>query len=135
MADGASEGEARRTARLRFGPPDSVREQCRDTRRVGVLEDLVRDLAYPTRVLVRSPGFALTAVLSLALGLGANIAIFSVVDAVLLRSLPVRHPEELVFIEATGTEGANGAPPTPASNGFATRRRHSPRCRPSPPTI
>ena len=113
VAGGATEADARRRARLAFGSLDVVTEQCRDTRRVRLLEDFGRDLIYAMRGLARSPGFAVTSILSLALGLGANTAIFSVVDAVLLRSLPVRHPQELVFIQATGTAGANGAPPYP----------------------
>jgi len=110
---GATAADARRAARLSFGPAGAVFEQCRDSRRVGVLEDFGRDLTYAMRGLARSPGFAVTAILSLALGLGANTAIFSIVDAVLLRSLPVRNPQELVFIQAGGTEGTNGAPPYP----------------------
>src|SRR6476469_3947493 len=113
MADGASHADARRAARLALGSVDLVTEQCRDTSRLALLDDLVRDLTYAIRGLARSPGFAVTAILSLALGLGANTAIFSLVDAVLLRSLPVRHPQELVFIQAAGTAGPNGAPPYP----------------------
>ena len=113
MADGASHADARRAARLAFGSIDLVTEQCRDTRRLALFDDLLRDLTYAIRGLARSPGFAVTAILSLALGLGANTAIFSLVDAVLLRSLPVQHPQELVFIQAAGTAGPNGAPPYP----------------------
>jgi predicted permease len=113
MESGLSEPEARRAARLEFGSADLAGEQCRDARRVGLLEDFVKDLGYAWRLLRRSPGFALTAVLSLALGVGANTAIFSLVDAVLLRLLPVERPQELVFLHSAGTEGTSGAPPYP----------------------
>ena len=78
---GLSEVEARRAARLQFGSPGATREQCRDARQVSVLEDLVKDVRYAARMLVRSPGFTLTAVLSMALGIGANTAIFGLMDA------------------------------------------------------
>ena len=78
-----------------------------------LVDDLVRDTAYALRLLARSPGFAATAVVSLALGIGANTAIFSLVDTVLLRLLPVERPQELVFLQAVGSEGRAGAPPYP----------------------
>jgi predicted permease len=95
-AAGAPEDEARRAARINFGGVDKAREECRDARGVAALENLARDLRYSLRVLVRSPAFTTVAVLSLALGIGANVAIFTVVNAAMLRSLPVDHPERLV---------------------------------------
>ena len=120
LASGLDEREARRAARKVFGSMDLVRERCRDTRRVGLIEDLFGDLRYGARLLVRSPVFTATALLSLALGLGITTAIFSVADAVLWRMLPVVAPDQLVFIKASGTEGAGGAPPYPV---FARMRQ------------
>src|SRR5258708_24082616 len=77
------------------------KEQCRDTRRVGWIEDLMRDLRYAARTLRRRPGFTAIVVLSLALGIGANTAIFSITDGLLLRMLPVREPQQLVRIQGT----------------------------------
>jgi predicted permease len=77
------------------------------------LGDLWRDVRYALRLLRRSPGFAVAAGLTLALVLGANTAIFSLIDAVLFRTLPVDRPQELVFLEARGSEGASGSPPYP----------------------
>src|SRR5262245_37649289 len=94
-AAGLSEADARRAARLEFGSADAMKEECRDARRVGLLEDFLTDAGYALRLLRRSPGFFATAVVSLALGIGANTAIFSLVDTVLLRLLPVERPEEL----------------------------------------
>jgi predicted permease len=97
-----TESEARLAARREFGPLEATKEQCRDMRRVNLVEDLGKDLAYAVRLLRRSPGFTLTAVFSLALGIGANTAIFSVVDAVLLRMLPVSEPQQLLEVSRRG---------------------------------
>src|SRR4030095_15610499 len=113
MASGMTELEARHAARREFGSTDVAVEQCRDARRVTVIHDFVSDTRYAFRLLRRSPGFAVTAILSLPLGIGANTSIFSRVDTVLLRQLPVTRPHELVFLQAAGTDGGNGAPPYP----------------------
>jgi predicted permease len=102
IARGMSESEARLQARREFGSFALTQEACRDSRRITWIEDLGRDLLYAFRQLARSPGFTLTAVLSLALGIGANTAIFSLADAVLLRMLPVQEPQQLVEITRVG---------------------------------
>jgi predicted permease len=101
-AAGMSESGARIAAMREFGPVEATKEQCREMRRVGFVENLWTDLAFALRLLKRSPGFTLTAVLSLALGIGATTAIFSLVDIVLLRMLPVREPQQLVEITRPG---------------------------------
>ena len=113
MADGLSHAEARREARHAFGWPDAVRERARDARRVGLIEDLGKDIRHALRLAARSPGFAAIAIASLALGIGANTAIFSLVDAVLLRPLPVERPQDLVFLKIGGSDQTGGAPPYP----------------------
>jgi hypothetical protein len=102
VARGMMETEARLEARRAFGSYALIQEACRDARRVNWIEDLRRDLLYAFRQLTRSPGFTLTAILSLALGIGANTAIFSLADAVLLRMLPVQQPQQLVEITKVG---------------------------------
>src|SRR5579871_3414271 len=102
VAAGMAHPEARLTAQREFGSLEMTKEQCRDMRRVNFVRDLVKDLAYSFRLFMRSPGFTLTAVLSLALGIGANTAIFSLVDAVLLRMLPVRDAHLLVEVSRDG---------------------------------
>jgi len=101
-ASGMSESQARLAARREFGPSDAAKELCRDMRRVHLLEDLFKDLVYTGRVLKRSPGFTLTAVLSLALGIGANTVVFSVLNALVLRPLPIADAERVYFVNNSG---------------------------------
>jgi predicted permease len=105
---GMSQMEARRQARLAMGGGEQVRENCRDARGVSIVENTLRDFQHAARQLRKSPGFAAAVVMSLALGIGANTAIFTLIDAVLLRSLPVASPEQLYFVtrhQPSGTAG------------------------------
>lgn len=102
-AKGATRDEALRVARLQFGGLEQVKEDCRDARGTRWVEDLGADLRYAWRGLRKSPGFALVAVASLALGIGANTAVFSVLDYLMLRLLPgVEAPRELSALARNG---------------------------------
>ncbi|HET9401160.1 MAG TPA: ABC transporter permease [Candidatus Acidoferrales bacterium] len=99
MKAGMSRADAMRAARMEIGSADMVKEESRAWGWESRLETVWQDLRYAARVLAKNPGFAAVAVLSLALGIGANTAIFTLIDSVLLKTLPLKNPHELVIFE------------------------------------
>jgi hypothetical protein len=102
VAKGMSPDEAIRKARLRFGNPTAVKERVDAEDAALGFESFLRDARYAVRGFVKSPAFTIVAVLTLALGIGANTAVFQLLDAVRLRSLPIQNPRELVQLRIIG---------------------------------
>ena len=147
MRSGISESEARRLTRLEFGGIDQIKEDCRESRGTLWLESIVQDVRYGLRQLRKSPGFTFTVVVTLALGIGANTSIFTLVHSVLERSLPVSGPlaasigSAIRVLAATSTASKaitaiSTSSRTTSTLSFSIPRRSSSswrRCRPEAP--
>ena len=117
--EGMSEDEAHRKARCEFGSLPAAQERFYLQGRLAWVEKLLRDLRFACRSLLHSPGFAITAILTLALGIGANTAVFSVMNAVLLRTLPVRDPSRLVYLRTSNPPKGTGTIDTTQTFSYA----------------
>jgi putative ABC transport system permease protein len=109
---GRTRDEATRRARLEFGGHEQLKEEIRDARGVNLIETLFQDIRYGLRILGRTPVISGVAILSLALGIGANTAIFNLIDTVMLRMLPVEKPEELVQLLRANFSGTGEGSPS-----------------------
>jgi len=105
LAAGMSAEEARCAARRSVGGMEQIKEECRDMRGTGWTQDFAQDVRYGLRMLGKNPGFTAVAVLTLALGIGANTAIFTLLHATLWKPLPVDHPEEIYHLMRTSPSG------------------------------
>lgn len=140
--EGMSEEEARLAARRSFGNVTRAQERFYESGRWVWWNQLCQDIRYGLRMLRRSPGFAVVALLSLALGIGANTAIFQLLDAVRLRMLPVSNPQELAEVRLPSHYGTTGnffnwhsSSPTRSGSSSATISRPFPAFSPGPRTF
>jgi predicted permease len=108
IAKGMSRKEAYRQARVHFGSVERVRDECRQARGLRLIDDLIRDARYGGRRLAKTPGFTVLAVLSLAIGIGANTAMFSLVNAIIMREVPLDRLEDLVNVYESGANYSFG---------------------------
>jgi predicted permease len=99
--------EAQREARREMGGADQIKQRVRDIRAGALVDRVIQDVHYALRTLAKNPAFSMVAVLTLALGIGANTAMFSLLDQVVLRLLPVSHPDQLVIVRETGNHYGN----------------------------
>jgi putative ABC transport system permease protein len=116
VKSGITREEATRRARLDFGGHEQLKEEIRDARGVNLIETLFQDIRYGLRILGRTPVISCVALLSLALGVGANTAIFSLIDTVMMRMLPVQKPEELLQVRIRDPKSPNDEPDSTFSN-------------------
>jgi predicted permease len=124
VRSGVPRDVASRRARIEFGAVDSIKEDARQARGLRHFDEVRQDLHYARRQMVRSPGFTTVVVLTVAFAVGANAAIFGAIDSVLIETLPVREPEQLVFLSAVGAGGERyGGPPYPWFEQIRARSR------------
>jgi predicted permease len=122
MESGMHRGEAMRRARAEFGGVEKAKEECREARGTNLLDGLIQDVRYGARTLRKSPGFAAVGILTLALGIGANTAVFSLLYGLTARTLPVPHPEQLVRFGAQSGDDPYVALSVPMFEEFARRQ-------------
>src|SRR5687768_3199081 len=116
IASGYSRDRALKEARRRFGNPSAIREEIYEMNSLPVIEPIVRDLRYAFRMLRKTPGFTVVALVTLAVGIGVNTAVFTVVNALLLRPLPFPDPGRLATV-TTFSSSPQGASENPAVDG------------------
>ncbi|HEX5424796.1 MAG TPA: ABC transporter permease [Candidatus Acidoferrales bacterium] len=123
IAAGMNPDEARRRALAQFGGLEYIKEETRDARGTQFIDSLLQDIRFALRMLRKSPGFTIVAILTLALGIGANTAIFSVADTLLLRSLPFHRPDRVALLQNAIVQ--NSFPPHDTAKQFHEWAQHS----------